>query len=108
MELKKKVIKELEKIIDPETNMDVLSMGLIKNIDVSDDGRVSLEFIPSSPIYPLVFSLAFNIQKAVKGISEIKSINVDVKGHDMAEGANILLKEYENNNADLRIYMEKV
>jgi metal-sulfur cluster biosynthetic enzyme len=93
MELKEKIIQKLKEVIDPGTLSDVVGMGLIRNLNVTEDGKVSLEFQPSSPVCPLVLPLALNIQKALKTLSEIKNLKLTVTEHQMAEEVNSYLKE---------------
>ena len=93
MELEKKIIQKLKEVIDPGTLSDVVGMGLIRNLNVTEDGKVSLEFQPSSPVCPLVLPLALNIQKALKTLSEIKNLKLTVTEHQMAEEVNSYLKE---------------
>ena len=93
MELEKKIIHKLKEVIDPGTLSDVVGMGLIRNLNVTEDGKVSLEFQPSSPVCPLVLPLALNIQKALKTLSEIKNLKITVTEHQMAEEVNNYLKE---------------
>lgn len=95
MQLREKIINTLEQIIDPETGMDVISMGLIKNIDISEDMDVTVDFMPSSPVCPLVFHLAFDIRDSIRSLNGIKSLDVRVTGHDMSEEVNRMLKEGE-------------
>jgi len=93
MELKEKIIQKLKEVIDPGTLSDVVGMGLIRNLNVTEDGKVSLEFQPSSPVCPLVLPLALNIQKTLKTLSEIKNLKLTVTEHQMAEEVNSYLKE---------------
>jgi len=93
VELEKKIIHKLKEVIDPGTLSDVVGMGLIRNLNVTEDGKVSLEFQPSSPVCPLVLPLALNIQKALKTLSEIKNLKITVTEHQMAEEVNNYLKE---------------
>ena len=93
MVLEDKVIQKLKDVIDPGTLTDVISMGLIKNLSVSKDGNVSLDFRPSSPVCPLALSLALDIQKALKTLNEIKELSVTITDHQMADEVNRYLKE---------------
>ena len=93
MSLEDKVIQKLKDVIDPETLTDVISMGLIKNLSVSKNGKVSLDFQPSSPVCPLALPLALDIQKALEGLSEIRELSVTIKDHQMADEVNRYLKE---------------
>jgi len=63
MDLKNKIINELQKVTDHETSIDVVSMGLIKDLSVTSEGKVSFKFRPSSSVCPLVFSMAIEIRK---------------------------------------------
>jgi len=92
MDLKNKVIEKLKTVIDPETRMDVVSMGLIKDLTVTNEGKVSFKFRPSSSVCPLVFPLTFKIQKVVKEIEEVKGLEMVVVDHQMSEELNGLLK----------------
>ena len=93
MELREKIIKTLKKVIDPGTMVDVVTMGLIKNLDVKEDGNVSLKFQPSSPVCPLALPLALDIQNSLKTLTEIKDLSLTVIDHHMADEVNSYLKE---------------
>jgi len=93
VELREKIIQRLKEVIDPETLVDVISMGLIKNLNVTEDGDVSLEFQPSSSVCPLALPLALDIENALKTLSEIRDLSVTIKDHQMAGELNRYLKE---------------
>jgi len=93
VQLREKVIQKLREVIDPETLTDVISMGLIKNVNVTRDGNVYLEFQPSSPVCPLALPLALDIQKALETLSEIRELSVTITDHQMADEVNRYLKE---------------
>ena len=93
MDLREKVIQALKGTIDPGTTIDVISMGLIKNLNVREDGEVSLDFQPSSNVCPLVLTLALKIQNSLKNLNEVKKLSVTVIGHQKADEMNRYLKE---------------
>ena len=93
MSLEDKVIQKLKDVIDPGTLTDIISMGLIKNLSVSGDGNVSLDFRPSSPVCPLALTLALDIKKALKSLGDIKQLSVTIIDHQMADEVNRYLKE---------------
>ena len=93
MDLREKVIQALKGITDPGTTMDVVSMRLIKNLNVREDGEVSLDFQPSSNVCPLVLTLALKIQNSLKDLNEVKTLGVTVIGHQKADEMNKYLKE---------------
>ncbi|MDY6855515.1 MAG: iron-sulfur cluster assembly protein [Thermodesulfobacteriota bacterium] len=93
MGLKDKIIEKLKTVIDSETTMNVIDMGLIKDLAVTSEGNVGLNFRPSSSICPLVFPLAFKIREAIKDVEGVKELEMVVTDHQMAKELNNLLKE---------------
>jgi metal-sulfur cluster biosynthetic enzyme len=87
-----KVVKELKKIIDPHTNINVYDMGLIKDLAVKE-GDVSLTFVPSSPFCPLGVQLAFAIKDKLEEHEEIDKVDMKVEGHVQQEQLNEMLKK---------------
>ncbi len=100
MGLHEEVMNRLKGVIDPETLTDVVSMGLIKNLEVTDEGKIAFDFAPSSPVCPLAIPLALKIQDAVKSVPGVEAVSVKVVGHTMADEINNYLKE-EMSNAHL-------
>ncbi len=93
MELREKAIQTLKGIIDPGTTLDVVSMGLIKNLTVTEDGELSLDFQPSSNVCPLALPLALDIQNALQKLDGVKGLNVHVIDHQKADEVNRYLQE---------------
>lgn len=90
---REKIIETLKEVMDPETLVDVISMGLIKNLVVTESGEVSLEIHPSSPVYPLALPLVLDIQTALRTLKEISNLDVKLANHKMAEEVNNILGE---------------
>lgn len=80
MATEKEVIHSLKEIIDPHSNISVYDMGLISDLEVSDDS-ISLTFRPTSPFCPLGVQLAMNIKRRLKLLSGVKKANIKVVGH---------------------------
>jgi len=93
MQLKEKIEAALRQVIDPETSLDVMRMQLVKNLNVSDNGTVSLTFIPSSPYCPLGFQLAISIQEAVKKVDGVTKVKVAVENFVRAGELKKILDE---------------
>ena len=92
MELKNKVIETLKRLRDPGTNIDVLEMDLVHDLEVTK-GSVALTFEPSSKICPLVFKLVFDIKTAINAISGVKKVDITVINHIRADELNNLLRK---------------
>lgn len=93
MQLKEKIENALRQVIDPETSMDVMRMQLVKNLEVNEDGLVSLIFIPSSPYCPLGFQLAISIHDAVKKVDGVTKVKIKVQNFVRAEELKKILEE---------------
>ena len=87
------VIHQLQKVIDPETGVDVVRMRLIEDLTVDGMGKVRYRFRPSSPLCPLAVTLALQIKGAVAQVEGVTEQEVEVVGYVGARVLNALLKE---------------
>jgi metal-sulfur cluster biosynthetic enzyme len=88
--LKKMIIEALKGVNDPETNINIYDMDLIKDLKVNDE-KVSLKFSPSSNVCPLAIQLAFNIKRAVESVEGVKKVELTVTNYVAADKLNELL-----------------
>lgn len=75
--MKDKINKALEKVIDPETGIDVVKMGMIKSVAVKGE-NAKIKFTPTSPFCPMVGYLVEQIKQAAKTVKGIKEVEVEV------------------------------
>ena len=83
--LEEEIVEALSRVIDPETFIDVLRMGLIRELHAGDDGHVNVTFRPSSPVCPLAFKLGADIQEATEKVEGVKQVLVKVEDFVHAE-----------------------
>lgn len=83
--LEEAILEAVAKVIDPGTFVDVVSMGLIRELHAGDDGRVEVTFRPSSPVCPLAFKLGADIQEAAESVEGVTEVFVKVDGFVHAE-----------------------
>ncbi|MCI0497914.1 MAG: iron-sulfur cluster assembly protein [Thermoplasmata archaeon] len=93
MTLEEKVVKKLHTVIDPETGIDVIEMKLIEGLKVTEQGEVSLTFVPSSPFCPLGIQLAFAIKEAVRSVDGVRKASVVVDNHLQSAAINRMLEQ---------------
>ena len=93
MALRERVLQALKEVIDPGTTLDVVRMGLIRNLTVTESGEISLDFQPSSNVCPLALPLALDIQNALKKLAGVKRLSVSVIDHQKADELNRYLEE---------------
>lgn len=92
-DLRERVLRRLEDVIDPETGVDVVRMRLIEDLVVDEEGVVSYRFRPSSPFCPLAVPLALSIRRAVAEIEGVADQEIEVVGYVNAEQVNAVLRE---------------
>ena len=93
MELRESVLQALKEVMDPGTTLDVVSMGLIRNLTVTESGEISLDFQPSSNVCPLALPLALDIQNALKKLNGVTKLSLSVIDHQKADELNKYLRE---------------
>lgn len=77
MVAKKEIMDELKKVIDPETGVDVVTMKMIKSLEIKE-GNVKIKFVPTSPFCPMLNYLVEQIEKTAKTVKGVKEVKVDV------------------------------
>lgn len=96
MPTEEEVEEKLENVVDPHTGTDVNSMGLISDLDITEDS-VSLTFTPTSPFCPMGVQLAVKVKENlinIEGLEE-KNIDITVQGHVNEEQINQQLSAEE-------------
>lgn len=88
----------LNKVIDPETGLDVVRMELIREVRVEEDGLAAITFRPSSPFCPLAFQLGYEIQEAAKSADGVQRVKVRVENFVNAKQLEEVLAETEGVN----------
>ena len=76
--IKDKIIEEVKKIYDPEIPVNIYELGLIYDVEVSDEGDVSIEMTLTSPNCPVAESLPAEVEEKVKDINLINDVKVNI------------------------------
>lgn len=92
-EIREVILQKLTKVIDPETNVDVIKMKLVQDLQVDDALKVSYVFRPSSPLCPLAVPLALEIIQTVREVQEINGQTITVIDYVQADELNKTLRE---------------
>lgn len=87
------VLNALRSVMDPDLNRDVVSLGFIKDMKI-EGGSVSFKLELTTPACPLKAQLKAASEEAVRKISGVKEVLVDVTSkvvpHRVEEKGNIL------------------
>jgi metal-sulfur cluster biosynthetic enzyme len=78
MNLKDKVVEALKSVYDPELNINVVDLGLIYSVDVSDDNDVEVTMTLTTPGCPLHDSITRGVRYSIEGIEETRNVEVNL------------------------------
>ena len=76
--MREQIINALKTVYDPEIPVDIWELGLIYNIDISDDNSVHILMTLTSPNCPVAESLPLDVEQAVAMVEGIKSVDLDL------------------------------
>jgi metal-sulfur cluster biosynthetic enzyme len=78
MNLKEQVLDALRTVYDPELNINVVDLGLIYNVEVSEAADVNVTMTLTTPGCPLHDSITTGVRYAVQGIEETRNVDVNL------------------------------
>lgn len=77
IETRKKVAKQLEKVLDPELHISIVDLGLVYNITIKRNKAIIVITLTTIGC-PLLETIQKDIKFYVTKISEIKEVTVDI------------------------------
>jgi FeS assembly SUF system protein len=77
-DLENTIITVLKTVYDPEIPVDIYELGLIYEINISDDFDVKISMTLTSPSCPVAETLPVEVEDKIKGISGVISAKVDI------------------------------
>ena len=77
-DLKKRIIEQLENVIDPELGIDVVNLGLVYGVELNDEGHCLVNLTLTTMGCPLADLITDDIHNALKAIDEIKTTDVQL------------------------------
>jgi metal-sulfur cluster biosynthetic enzyme len=78
MNLEEKIFEALRSVYDPELNINVVDLGLIYNVEVTNEGVARITMTLTTPGCPLHDSISTGVRYCVAGIEEIKDVDVNM------------------------------
>lgn len=77
-DLKKRVVKVLREIHDPEIPINIYDLGLIYDLTIGDTGDVSIQMTLTSPTCPVADEIVRQVQRQVKELEGVSEASVDL------------------------------
>tara|TARA_B100000214_G_scaffold375421_1_gene361672 strand:- start:1210 stop:1533 length:324 start_codon:yes stop_codon:yes gene_type:complete len=72
------VIEVISQIYDPEIPVNIYALGLIYDVQISEDYDVNITMTLTSPNCPVAETLPVEVEEKVKVISSVKNVSVKI------------------------------
>lgn len=73
------VYAALREVMDPELGINIVDLGLVYGVEISDDGHIAIELTLTTPGCPLHASFKEDIESTLwRAIPEIQGVSVDL------------------------------
>jgi len=70
--------KALRAVKDPELNLNIIDLGLVYDIDVSEDQDVHVQMTLTSPGCPAGPEIVHDVERVVKDLEEVGEVEVEI------------------------------
>src|SRR3954451_17913033 len=70
------ILEALKVVIDPELHRNIVKVGMVRNVDISDQGAVNVTVSLTTPGCPIKGHFQTNVTKAVTGASGVPAVSV--------------------------------
>ncbi len=75
---KEEIMNALRSVMDPEIGLDVVSLGLVYDVSISDSGEVQIKMTMTTPGCPLVGMMTEDVKNVIETIDGVKSVQVEL------------------------------
>ena len=76
--LKKNIIDQIKKVMDPEIPVNLYDLGLIYNIDIDSNNNVLIKMTLTNPNCPVAGSMPKNVGLSVENLDNLSSVSVNL------------------------------
>jgi len=71
-------MEAMRAVIDPEIGIDVVSLGLVYEVDISEEGDVKVKMTMTTPGCPLVGMITEDARNILESVEGVKSVDVEL------------------------------
>ena len=72
------IIKALKTVFDPEIPVDIYELGLVYDVQISEDGDVKVVMTLTTPNCPVAESLPQEVKEKVAAVENVKSVDLEL------------------------------
>lgn len=76
--LQDKIVVMLRTVYDPEIPVNIYDLGMIYDVDVDDENKVTIEMTFTSPNCPAADFILMDVRMKVESIKEVKSVDINL------------------------------
>ncbi len=78
LKIEDKVVEMLRTVYDPEIPVDIYSLGLVYNVDLTDDGELNVDMTLTAPNCPMADYILEDVRMKLESIDGVKKVNVRI------------------------------
>ncbi|AUW94793.1 MAG: metal-sulfur cluster assembly factor [Sulfobacillus thermosulfidooxidans] len=75
---KEQVLEVLKEVSDPEIGVNIVDLGLVYNVDIQDDGTVTVDMTLTAPGCPLHDTITRTAEMAIETLDGVKEARVNI------------------------------
>jgi len=75
---KDEIMEALKEVLDPELRLSIVDLGLIYDVDITDDGNVTVTMTLTTPGCPLNEYLPAQVDEAVSRLDGVRHVDVNL------------------------------
>src|SRR6187551_684269 len=76
MPTREQVLEALKVVIDPELHRNIVELGMVRSVDISDQGAVNVTVSLTTPGCPIKGHFQSGVTKAVQSVDGVTAVNV--------------------------------
>lgn len=76
--LKSRVIDALMRVYDPEIPVNIYDLGLVYDLDVSEEGNVDIRMTLTTPGCPVAQTFPCTVECAIRSVRGVKDVKVEL------------------------------
>ena len=77
-QMERDIIAAIKTVYDPEIPVDIYELGLIYDINISEEGRVLLNMTLTTPMCPVADSLPMEVQEKIMVVEGVTDVDLRV------------------------------
>lgn len=78
LKLEEKIVEMLRTVFDPEIPVDIYSLGLVYNIDLTDDADLTVDMTMTAPSCPMADFIMEDARQKLESIDGLKSVTINL------------------------------